>query len=97
MKNIGCRISKQKSIRMYQAILDHPIFDKLTERQQDVITYLAYGMTFREIGKEAGVSLQAIMQVRDGVFRRLGFVNNQLSTGGLTFRQIYQEIIKFER
>jgi len=95
-KIIGKRIGKVQAMNMYKKLTEHRLFERLPERQQDILTYLADGMTFKEIGKEDGVTLQAIMSVRNLALNNLGFKNNNLKNGGDTFRQIYQKIINYK-
>jgi len=95
-KIIGKRLSKVCAMNMYKKLLDHRLFERLPERQQDILTYLADGMTFKEIGNEAGITLQAIMSVRDKAFNNLEFINNNVKNGGLTFVQIYNQITNYK-
>lgn len=71
-------ITKKQSKNLYQIILDNgPVFDQLTEEQEDIITYLAEGMTFREIAIGSECTKNHVKHVRNVVFRKLGFDINR--------------------
>ena len=84
-------LTRVQSKKLYQSIIDKTrFFDNLTEEQQDVLTYLADGMTIREIAIGSNTTKNHISHVRNQVFRRLGFKINE----GTYFDHIYNSIVK---
>lgn len=64
-------MTKLEQINLYKALSVHPRFEKLTEREQDILTYLAAGYTQREIMPIFKISRSRVFQIRNAICIKL--------------------------
>lgn len=58
---------------LYKKLSVHRHYGRLTDRQKELLDYLAYGMTFHEVARMWHSSRTLVWQVRNQIIRKLGF------------------------
>lgn len=57
----------------FMALMEHPWFERLTDKDRTAVEYLAFGMTMQDVGEESGCSRQAVSRRVQRVKRQLEF------------------------
>lgn len=73
MKRSGKTLNYQDRVKLYIKLSQHPRFEKLSERQQELIDFLAAGGTSIAIAKLWNVTDSMTWLVRNQAFRILGY------------------------
>ena len=91
MKIIGSRLTNKQSKKLYIALTMLDNFENvLTEKEQEILECLAMGITFAEIAKPRGVTMQAIQNSRIIAINKLGF---SLHKNGMSIQDLYKDLV----
>jgi DNA-binding NarL/FixJ family response regulator len=66
-------MKKTERLKIYIELSIHPRFEKLPDRLQEALTYMAAGYTDRELSKLYSISHGTPWSYREAIFKRLGF------------------------